>query len=286
MEYVRYCGQYGAEHDESFLPDAAFLPTEEFPAYLLLKQDEIVGAAGLMRTPPYRDKGKARLTIFHAREATAAAYTQLITAIRPHTRDLRSIYGFLPEARTEARHQWEALGFTIERIAYVLVYHAQEVQPTEIPPGYKLTTLLPDDEPGIQDLCELWNANYRQQLGFVGATPEFIQDAFESAENIPGGTLLLRYGSQPVATIHVSRDDLETKTADIGMVSVHPDYRGQGLGRLMLRKALGIALSHGLSPVYLSVNAENRAAVRLYLSEGFIEDEVMVCYTLTVASNT
>lgn len=279
-EYVRYCQRHGAEHDESFLPDATFLPTEEFPAYLLLKQDEVVGAAGLMRTPPYRDKGKARLTIFHAREATAAAYTQLLTAILPHTRDLRSIYGFLPEARTEARRQWEALGFAVERFVYLLAYRAQELRPAELPPDHDLLALTPADTAEIEQLCKLWNQNYRQQLGFMGATPEFIQEAFLSDENIPGGILLLHYGSEPVATIKVNRDnDPGEQAAEIGMVSVAPAYRGRGLGRLMLRRALEIALRHNLSPVYLSVNAENRSAVALYLSEGFTEEKVMVCYT-------
>lgn len=66
------------------------------------------------------------------------------------------------------------------------------------------------------------------------------------------------------------------------MLSVHPEYRGQGLGRLMLRAALGVALRQDLSPVYLSVNAENDSAVGLYLSEGFVKDIAMVCYTLAV----
>ncbi len=279
-EYVRYCRLYGPEHDESFLPDVGFTPDEDYPAVLLQANDHVIGAAGLMRTPPYRDKGKARLTILHTIEASPEAYARLLQAILPHASDLRSIYGFLPEAQTATRRHWEALGFTVERFVYLLAYRSQELRPAELPLGFNLLALTPADTAEIEQLCELWNRNYRQQLGFVGATPEFIQEAFLSDENIPEGTLLLRDGSEPVATIVVNRDnDPGEQAAEIGMVSVAPAYRGRGLGRLMLRQALAVALRHGLSPVYLSVNAENRSAVALYLSEGFTEEKGMVCYT-------
>jgi ribosomal protein S18 acetylase RimI-like enzyme len=282
VEFVCYCRRYGAEHDESFLPDDAFVPTDEFPAYLLFAGDDAVGAVGLMRTRPYRDKGKARLTIFHTLEQSPAAYASLLTAIRQHTDGLREVYGFLPEAKADARQCWEALGFVVERYAYLLVYLSREVLPTRVPEGYSLVALAQGDEVGIRELCDLWNRNYGQQPGFVGATPEYIVDSFDSDEHIPGGTLLLRHGLTPVATVRVFCDDVERKSADVAMLSVHPDYRGQGLGRLMLRKALEVALRNDLSPVYLSVNAENASAVALYLSEGFTEDTVLACYTLAL----
>lgn len=281
-EFVCYCRRYGPEHDESFLPDDTFVPTDEYPAYLLRARGEAVGGVGLMRTPPYRAKGKARLTIFHSAEQSPATYAALLTAIRQHTDDLSYVYGFLPEAKVRARQCWEDLGFVVERYAYLLAYLSREVSPAPVPEGYSLTALTQTDEIGIRELCDLWNRNYGQQPGFVGATPEDIVDSFNEAEHIPGGALLLRHGSLPVGTVHVIRDDVEQKSADVLMLSVHPDYRGRGLGRLMLRQALEAALRNDLSPVYLSVNAENASAVALYLAEGFTQDTAMVCYTLDV----
>ncbi|MBN1178763.1 MAG: GNAT family N-acetyltransferase [Anaerolineae bacterium] len=281
-EYVRYCRLHGAEHDESFLPDDAFVPTEEYPAYLLLQGAQAVGAVGLMRTQPYRTKGKARLTIFHAADPSPAAYAALLAAIRPHTSDLHSVYGFLPQGKTQARRCWEALGFVVERTAYLLAYHARTVPPASVPEGYSLIALEPADTVGIREMCDLWNENYGQQPGFVGASPEYLTDVANSDEYIPGGILLLRRGHTPVGTALVCRDDVNESSANIGMLSVHPGYRGQGLGRLMLRTAVDVALRDGMSPVYLSVDAHNASALALYLSEGFIEDAVMVCYALTV----
>jgi mycothiol synthase len=280
-EFVRYCRRYGAEHDDSYLADDTFVPTDEYPAYLLLAEDDAVGAVGLMCTRQYRDKGKARLTIFHSAEQSPAAYASLLAAIRQHTDGLSSVYGFLPAAKTEARQCWEALGFVVERYVYWLAYHSREVSPAHVPEGYSLTALAQADKVGIRELCDLWNRNYGQQPGFVGGTPEFVTDLFGRKEYIPGGILLLRHGQTPVGTAIVSREE-EPHSAGVGGLSIHPDYRRQGLGRLMLRKALEVALRNDLSPVYLSVNAENPSAVALYLSEGFTEDTVMACYTLSV----
>jgi ribosomal protein S18 acetylase RimI-like enzyme len=282
MEFVRYCQCYGAEHDESFLPDETFVPTDEHPAYLLSSEGTVVGAACLIRTQPYRDKGRARLMILHSTVHSPDAYSALVTAIRSHAQGL-SIYGFLPKAKADARQYWEALGFTLERYVYVLAYRAREVAQPVVPEGYDLKHLEQGDDAGILELCDLWNQNYGQQLGFVGATPEYIREVFDNEnEYVPGGVLLLRHNTRPVGTAHVFRDSEDEQAAEIGMLSVHPDYRRQGLGRLMLRKSLEVALRKDLHPVYLSVNAANESAVSLYLSEGFAEDTVMACYTLAL----
>jgi ribosomal protein S18 acetylase RimI-like enzyme len=235
-----------------------------------------------MRTQPYRDRGRARLTIFHSMEKSPGAYAALLSAIRQHGNGLKYIYGFLPEARVEARRCWESLGFVVERYVYQLAYRSREVVPANLPGGFYLTALAKADAAGVRELCDLWNRNYGKQPGFIGATPEYIHSSCDGEEYVPGGMLLLRRGSMPVGTVHVSRDDVEKNSADISMLSIHPDYRGQGLGRLMLRKALGVALRNRLNPVYLSVNTENASAVTLYLSEGFTKNSVMVCYMLAV----
>jgi len=280
-DFVRYCRRYGAEHDDSFLPDDSFVPTDECPAYLLCAGDDAVGAVGLMCTQQDRDKGKARLMIFHSVEQSPAAYALLLAAIRQHTDDLESVYGFLPEGKVEARRCWEALGFSLERYVYWMAYRSCEVPPVLVPEGYSLTALTQADEAGIREMCDLWAQNYGEQVGYRGAPPEWIMGSFDGGDHVPGGVLLLRHGTEPVGTIHVVRD-LESNSADVGMVSVNPDHRGRGLGHLLLRKAIAVALHNGLSPVYLSVNATNPSAVGLYRSVGFVEDAVYVVYTLAV----
>lgn len=52
-------------------------------------------------------------------------------------------------------------------------------------------------------------------------------------------------------------------------VGVVPAFRGLGLGRALVRQALGGFRRAGLSRVYLEVTAENDLAVRLYRALGF-----------------
>lgn len=52
-------------------------------------------------------------------------------------------------------------------------------------------------------------------------------------------------------------------------VGVIPSYRGLGLGRALVRRALAGFYQAGLHRAYLEVTAENAAAVRLYREVGF-----------------
>lgn len=51
-------------------------------------------------------------------------------------------------------------------------------------------------------------------------------------------------------------------------IGVHPDHRGQGIGRRLLRALLAAAAERGISRVSLSVERANRAR-DLYLDQGF-----------------
>jgi ribosomal protein S18 acetylase RimI-like enzyme len=53
-------------------------------------------------------------------------------------------------------------------------------------------------------------------------------------------------------------------------VFVAPEARGQGLARLMMRHLIWHAADHGLRDIRLTTSAENRAALALYASLGFV----------------
>ena len=52
-------------------------------------------------------------------------------------------------------------------------------------------------------------------------------------------------------------------------LGVVPSYRGQGLGRALVRQALEGFYQAGLRRAYLEVTAENSSAIRIYRSLGF-----------------
>ncbi len=55
------------------------------------------------------------------------------------------------------------------------------------------------------------------------------------------------------------------------VVSVFPEYRGQGLGTALLAKAEELARSSGVGSMALIVESANAGALKLYLRSGFIE---------------
>jgi hypothetical protein len=77
----------------------------------------------------------------------------------------------------------------------------------------------------MRGLCNVWNGIHGQQLGFVGASSEYIIDSFNSSEHVPGGTRLLRHGQEAVGTVRVFRDDVAEESAEIAMLNVLPNYQ-------------------------------------------------------------
>lgn len=68
--------------------------------------------------------------------------------------------------------------------------------------------------------------------------------------------------------------------AHISTLAVHPDWRGRGLGELLLIVALEQALNLGVDMVSLEVRASNQVAQRLYRKYGFRFQGVMKAYYL------
>jgi ribosomal-protein-alanine N-acetyltransferase len=57
--------------------------------------------------------------------------------------------------------------------------------------------------------------------------------------------------------------------AHIATIAVHPDYRRQGIGKILLRFALDWAARNGAQRAMLEVRASNQSAQALYLQFGF-----------------
>ena len=57
--------------------------------------------------------------------------------------------------------------------------------------------------------------------------------------------------------------------AELGDLAVHPDRRRQGIGALLLRRALDEARSRSIRVLYLEVRIGNESARRLYERSGF-----------------
>ena len=63
------------------------------------------------------------------------------------------------------------------------------------------------------------------------------------------------------------RDGLDEAT--LIHVGVRPALRGQGLGRLLLRRATATLVEHGVWRIYCDTAAENEPMLRLFETEGW-----------------
>jgi ribosomal protein S18 acetylase RimI-like enzyme len=84
---------------------------------------------------------------------------------------------------------------------------------------------------------------------------------------LPGATWLIACTDGYVGTVQGVMD--QTGFGAIQNVGVIRTYRGAGLGRALVRRALAGFRQAGLEQAYLEVTAENAGAVQLYRDVGF-----------------
>jgi ribosomal protein S18 acetylase RimI-like enzyme len=90
---------------------------------------------------------------------------------------------------------------------------------------------------------------------------------------LPGATWLIACPAGYVGTVQGVMD--QGSIGAIQNVGVIPSYRGLGLGRALVRRALAGFCQAGLHRAYLEVTAENAAAVRLYRNVGFRRSKIL-----------
>lgn len=131
------------------------------------------------------------------------------------------------------------------------------------------------DEPLLADHAETKYLSFRGEidaavfpcLGDRYGCQRLMREIRRKPGFLPGATWLIAGPEGYVGTIQGVVD--YGPIGAIQNVGVIPAYRGLGLGRALVHRALSGFVQAGLSRAYLEVTAENRAAVQLYRSLGF-----------------
>jgi len=116
-------------------------------------------------------------------------------------------------------------------------------------------------------LATLFAAVAAERTGIASEPPIDI-DARAAAWRLDGD-LVAEAGGTLVGSIHV--DASRHGYGEVGM-AVARDWRGRGVGSLLLAAAIEWARERGLHKLCLSVFAHNEAAIALYRKFGFIEE--------------
>lgn len=84
----------------------------------------------------------------------------------------------------------------------------------------------------------------------------------------PDAVLLLEYNDQHCGHAVVSQ---VLDEAELLMITIAPEYQGQGLGKLLLTHTMKQLQNKGASCMFLEVRESNESAIGLYESLGFCE---------------
>ncbi len=277
-DFKSYCRLHRAEVDDSFLCDedlAAFTPGSENPTVVAREEGRIVGAASLILDEYMRKGNRARFRIFHAENGNVACYEALFRAILPHTAGVGRLFVYVQEERTPQLAAVKALGFTSDRISFLLLREDKPIEEPRLPEGFTIAGYEPGrDAPAW---CAVRNAAFATLKGSETPITEDMADRGNSAA-IPGGAMLLKHGGETVGVVRAEVDDMDGPAANIGPLAILPTWQGKGLGRALLRAALRNAKERGYGRAVLCVNGENERAAALYLQEGFRQVEAITCY--------
>lgn len=127
-----------------------------------------------------------------------------------------------------------------------------------------------------QAVATLINVYIQDEMG--GGEPLGAADQVRLAEGLgkhPAAVVLLAAGNGEYAGLLVAFENFSTFTArpmvNIHDVIVRPEYRGRGIGRLLMKGIIDEAARRGAARVTLEVRKDNLAAQHLYRSLGFEE---------------
>lgn len=95
---------------------------------------------------------------------------------------------------------------------------------------------------------------------------------------IDDGGMFLSYNGNIVGYSQIVLEKYPFDMPYIVNFGILKDYRGLGLSRILLNHTLDIIKSKGFSEAFVTVDASNKRAYRLYKSEGFRKQSEMGCY--------
>lgn len=134
---------------------------------------------------------------------------------------------------------------------------------------FRLST--PDDAGGLSRCVDVVARERRFLAAVCGFTEDETHTFLNNLAKNGGIQMLALDGSAVVGWCDVSPSPFEgmRHVGRLGM-GLLPAYRGQGLGRRLLRETLPRAFAKGLRRIELEVFASNSSALRLYQRAGFV----------------
>ncbi|MBI3415880.1 MAG: GNAT family N-acetyltransferase [Verrucomicrobia bacterium] len=136
---------------------------------------------------------------------------------------------------------------------------------------------LPEDAKAVSVLVDAVARERRYLAATAGFSEESTASFIASVKAAKGVHLVALVDDAVVGWCDITPASFEgmTHAGRLGM-GVKAGFRGQGIGKGLLKAALNRAFSQGLERVELEVFRSNAAAIRLYEAHGFLREGVKV----------
>ena len=135
-------------------------------------------------------------------------------------------------------------------------------------------------------LTNLQNAAFEGMWGFAPNDVAEVEASLELPGQGPDQVLFLDDSDgRAVAYVWTKFEPSEGMSVGyVGMVGVHPDYRGRGLGEVITANGIRLVRDQGAGLVKLEVDRDNKPARRIYRDLGFRPVSEIVWYELGLAT--
>jgi mycothiol synthase len=146
------------------------------------------------------------------------------------------------------------------------------VPPPVFPAGIVARTY---EDRDLARLVDVAGASFADHVTPIAFTEEVVSHVNSLPGFDPRGILLLFDRADPDTAIgwakakHGVVEATGERRGTVSMVGVRPAWRGRGLGRELLRWAIGYGRNAGAATIELYVEAANDGAKQLYLASGF-----------------
>lgn len=282
--FKAYCLAHRSEVDDSYLYDEdleAFEFSKANPTYILKNESGTwLGVASLMELDYLDGQKRGRIRILHVESGLPVAYDLLIDAIKDHLSEYHHIFGFIAEVNMPLVTQFMAHDYVIDRYSCVMVRGDLPSPEPTLPESFTLRVFEYNKDEWAY--LKVRNAAFATLKGSeTPQTLESLQSYQQDSTHMAGGIQMIWKGEEPVGLIRIFKEtEGDIDYAFVAPIAILPDYQGMGFGRQLLRAGITFGQKNQMPCSMLTVNAENDRALALYLQEGYVVVEKMICMRL------
>ena len=161
----------------------------------------------------------------------------------------------------------EAEGLSLIRAYWLMKWQRETVPGVQVPDGFSIENFKRGDE---DRLTRVQNASFSGSWGFCPNTVEEVSYRVSMSICDPEGILFLNDGDHNAGFCWtLIQGESGIPVGVIGMIGIHPNYRGRGLSRPILLAGMKFLHSKAVKHIRLDVDGQNIPAVKLYTSVGF-----------------